>query len=92
MCGLPLVHPLLGTWPETQARALTGDGTRDPSVHRPFGSQAGTQSTEPHQPGHFIQSLKSPAATQKLHKTENNRQRALRAGSPARSGHMLDHC
>ena len=36
----------LGTWPATQAYALTGNQT-----WRPFGSQAGTQSTEPHQPG-----------------------------------------
>ena len=32
---LPLVCPLLGTWPTTQACALTGNGTSDPSVHRP---------------------------------------------------------
>ena len=31
---LPLVHSLLGTWPATQACALTGDQTCDPSVHR----------------------------------------------------------
>ena len=31
---LPLVC-LLGTWPATQARALTGNQTRDPVVHRP---------------------------------------------------------
>ena len=30
---LPLTHPLLGTWPETQARALTGSQTADPLVH-----------------------------------------------------------
>ena len=29
---LPLVHPLLGTWPTTQARALTGNRTGDPLV------------------------------------------------------------
>ena len=40
---LPLTHPLLGTWPATQAGALNGN--------RPFGSQADTQSTESHQPG-----------------------------------------
>ena len=39
---LSLMRPLLGTWPTTQACALTGNGT---------GSQAGAQSTEPHQPG-----------------------------------------
>ena len=31
---LPLPRPLLGTWPETQACALTGNRTGDPSVHR----------------------------------------------------------
>ena len=30
---LPLVHPLLGTWPTTQAHALTGNRTRDPLLH-----------------------------------------------------------
>ena len=38
--------PLLGTWPATQACALTGNWTGDPLVHRPR-----TQSTEAHQPG-----------------------------------------
>ena len=32
---LPLAHPMLGTWPATQACALTGDQTRDPLVHSP---------------------------------------------------------
>ena len=32
---LPLTHPLLGTWPATQACGLTGNGTRDLSVCRP---------------------------------------------------------
>ena len=32
---LPLVHPLLGTWPTTQACALTGNWTSNPLVHRP---------------------------------------------------------
>ena len=27
--GLPLLCPQLGTWPVTQAYALTGNGTRD---------------------------------------------------------------
>ena len=31
---LPLVHPLLGTWPTTQACALNRNWTRDPFVHR----------------------------------------------------------
>ena len=31
---LPLVCLLLGTWPATQARALTGNQTSDPLVHR----------------------------------------------------------
>ena len=32
---LPLTHPLLGTWPTTQAHDLTGNQTSDLSVHRP---------------------------------------------------------
>ena len=32
---LPLACPLLGTWPTTQACALTGNQTCDPLVHRP---------------------------------------------------------
>ena len=32
---LPLVRPLLGTWPATQACALTGNGTSDRLVPRP---------------------------------------------------------
>ena len=31
---LPLVRPPLGTWPATQACALTGNGTKDPLIHR----------------------------------------------------------
>ena len=31
---LPLMHPLLGTWPATQACALTGNPTGDPLVGR----------------------------------------------------------
>ena len=31
---LPSTHPHLGTWPATQAPALTGNPTRDTSVHR----------------------------------------------------------
>ena len=42
---LPLERPLLGTWPATQACALTGNQTSDPLV------ETDTQSTEPHQPG-----------------------------------------
>ena len=33
---LPLVHPLQGTWPATQACALTRNQTCDPLVHRPM--------------------------------------------------------
>ena len=33
--SLPLVHPLLGTWPATQACALTGNQTGDPLVCKP---------------------------------------------------------
>ena len=43
--GLPLTHPQLGTWPTTQAYALTGNQTGN------LGSWASAQSTEPHQPG-----------------------------------------
>ena len=32
---LPLIHPLLGTWPTTQDCALTGNQTGDPLVLRP---------------------------------------------------------
>ena len=49
---LPLAYPLLGTWPATQAGALDWELN-----WRPFGSQASTQSTEPHQPGIYIWSL-----------------------------------
>ena len=42
---LPHTLPLLGTWPATEACALTGNRTGDPLVCRP------AQSTEPHQPG-----------------------------------------
>ena len=45
---LALTRPPLGTWPLTQACALTGNQTSGS-----FGSQAGIQSTEPHQPGQF---------------------------------------
>ena len=32
---LPLTRPPLGTWPATQACALSGNQTRNPLVHRP---------------------------------------------------------
>ena len=32
---LPLVHPILGTWPATQACALTGNRTGNPLLHSP---------------------------------------------------------
>ena len=32
---LPLLHPLLGTWPTNQARALTGNRASNPFVLRP---------------------------------------------------------
>ena len=41
MCGC-LEHPLLGTWPATQACALTGNRTSDLSVHK--------STLNPHQP------------------------------------------
>ena len=47
MCGCLPRAPPPGTPPATQTCALTGNRTSD----QPLGSQAGTQSTEPHQPG-----------------------------------------
>ena len=44
-----LMQPLLGTWPKTQACSPKWEWN-----WRPFGSQAGTQSTEPHQPLVYI--------------------------------------
>ena len=41
---MPLADPQWGTWPATQACALTRNQTT-----RPFGSQANAQPTEPHQ-------------------------------------------
>ena len=46
MDRLPLTCPQLGTWPTTQACALTGNRTG-----QPFGLQDDAQSTEPHQSG-----------------------------------------
>ena len=46
MCGCLSHAPNWGTRSATQACALTGNQTGDP-----FGSQAGAQFTEPHQPG-----------------------------------------
>ena len=43
---LPLTRSLLGTWPTTQACALTGNQTCDTLVH-----STSAQSTEPHQTG-----------------------------------------
>ena len=34
-CVVTSCSPPLGTWPTTQAHALTGDQTSDPLVHRP---------------------------------------------------------
>ena len=45
---LPLTHPLLGTWPATQACALTGNPDSNCLVHRP---RPNAPSTELHQPG-----------------------------------------
>ena len=44
MCGCLSCAPSLGTWPATQACALTGNRTGN------SGLQSGPQSTEPHQP------------------------------------------
>ena len=46
---LPLVCPLLGIWSTTQALCPDWDLNQ-----RPCGSQVGTQSTEPHQPGQIL--------------------------------------
>ena len=51
---LPLPCPQLGTWPATQACAMTENQSGDP-----FGLQAGSQSTESHQPGLLTYSLMS---------------------------------
>ena len=32
---LPVMCPLMGTWPATQVCALTGNRTSDPLLHRP---------------------------------------------------------
>ena len=39
---LPVAHPLLGTWPATQACALTRNQTSDPLVRRPARARAQT--------------------------------------------------
>ena len=49
---LPLIHPHLGTWTATQA-CCPRLGIKL-VTWRPFGSQASTESTEPHQPGQHI--------------------------------------
>ena len=46
---LPLARPLLGTWPETQACAPTGNRTHHPVLRRPL-----LKSTEPHQLGKLL--------------------------------------
>ena len=46
---LTLTHPLMGICPATQACALDWELNQ-----RPFGLQASTQSTEPHQPGLYV--------------------------------------
>ena len=58
---LPLRHPLLGTGPSTQAWALIWEWNE-----QPFGSQAGTQSAEPHQPGPYLRCWKR--ISESLHK------------------------
>ena len=50
---LPPVRPPLGTWPTTQACALSGNQTGDPSVRR-----TAVKSTEPHQREHETQNCK----------------------------------
>ena len=57
MCGCLSWVPLLGTWLATQACAL------DWEWHQwPFGSQAGTQFTEPHQAGQGLYSFNAYCA------------------------------
>ena len=63
---LPLARPQLGTWPATQACALTGNQTSDL-----LACSAGTQSTEPHQPG-LLLLLKKKKKKKKNYKTEQN--------------------
>ena len=46
---LPLMCPLLGTWPHNPGMCPDWELSQGP-----FSSQAGTQSTEPHQPGLYI--------------------------------------
>ena len=60
---LPLMCPLLGTWPATQSCSLDWE-----LYQRPFGSQASIQSTEPHQPGQ-----KKKYLSRILKKTTNNK-------------------
>ena len=50
---LPLVCPLLGAWPATHAYALGWESNQGP-----FGSQAGTQTTEPYHPGPVLSTSK----------------------------------
>ena len=48
---LPFTCPLWGAWPVTEACGICPDWELN---QRPFGSQAGTQCTEPYQPGSFL--------------------------------------
>ena len=56
------MRPQPGTWPATQACALDWE-----SNWQPFDSQASTQSTEPHQPGHEFLDI-TPKAQHKKEK------------------------
>ena len=46
MCGLPLMHPALGNLAHNPGMCPDWESNR-----QHFGTQAGTQSTEAHQPG-----------------------------------------
>ena len=58
MCSCLMHAPLLGTWPTIKACALDWEWNRGP-----FGLQADTQSTEPHQPQ--LQSIFNVSLTHK---------------------------
>ena len=59
---LPFACPPLGTWPTTQACALTGNLTANL-----FSSQAGAQCTEPHQERPFPASCRNSPSQTSLH-------------------------
>ena len=54
MCGCLSHTPLLGTWPATQACALTGNRTSDPLVRRPVLNPL-SHSSQGRNPHYFLQ-------------------------------------